>query len=283
MAAPPPIKMTRRERYASAGRCIYCAVEGVPLTDEHIVPESLGGDLIIEKATCEECQAQTHAFEGHACDVYRAIRRQLNFPSKTKGKKAALRSGSEKFILDVDGRRVKVSAEEFPALLTSLAFPLPTVLFNLASDGDLPLTGGVHSIELMPQFGERLNEIKRKYRANSVSIVGVDKAHRMDAGDFGRMLAKIGHSYAVAQLGLDGFKPVLSNIIRGQRPFFLTHYIGSQVVTTEQGTDLHEVSFDKTSLAAGAFVVVRVRLFASYNTPAHLVVVGTRQSSPGSF
>jgi hypothetical protein len=99
-----------------------------------------------------------------------------------------------------------------------------------------------------------------------VSIVGVDKAHRMDAGDFGRMLAKIGHSYTVAQLGLDGFKPVLTNIIRGQRPFFLTHYIGSQVVTTEQGTDLHEVSFDKTGLAAGVFVVVRVRLFATYNT-----------------
>ena len=87
---------------------------------------------------------------------------------------------------------------------------------------------------MKPQFGERLNEIKRKYRSNSVSIVGIDKSHRMDAGDFGRMLAKIGHSYAVAELGLDGFKPVLTNIIRGQRPFSLTHYIGSQVTTTER-------------------------------------------------
>jgi hypothetical protein len=59
----------------------------------------------------------------------------------------------------------------------------------------------------------------------------------------------------------------------------LTHYIGSQVVTTEQGTDLHEVSFDKTGLAEGVFVVVRVRLFATYNSPAHLVVVGTRSAS----
>jgi HNH endonuclease len=277
IAQPQPIKMTRRERYGSFGRCIYCAAENVPLTDEHIIPESIGGDLIIEKASCNECQGQMHAFEGHACNTYRAIRRQLNFPSKTKGKKAALRYRSERFILDVDGRRVKVSADEFPALLISLAFPMPTALFDLPPD-DLPLSGGIHSVEVMPQFGERLNEIKRKYRANSVSIVGVDNQHRKDAGDFGRMLAKIGHSYAVAELGPHGFKPVLTNIIRGQRPFFLTHYIGSQVTTTEQGTDLHEVSFDKMGLDGGLFVIVRVRLFATYNTPAHLIVVGTRQA-----
>jgi HNH endonuclease len=145
----PPIKMSRRERYGSFGRCIYCATKDVPLTDEHIIPESLGGDLIIEKASCDECQKQTHAFEGHACDTYRGIRRQLNFPSKTKGKKAAIRNRSERFILDVDGRRVKVSAEEFPALLTSLTFSMPTVLFNLTPN-ELPLSGGIHSIELMP-------------------------------------------------------------------------------------------------------------------------------------
>jgi hypothetical protein len=100
----------------------------------------------------------------------------------------------------------------------------------------------------------------------------------MDAGDFGRMLAKIGHSYAVGELGIDGFKPALTNIIRGQRPFFLTHYIGSQFTTAELGTDLHEVSFDKTGLDGGVFVIVRVRLFATYKTPAHLIVVGSRSA-----
>ena len=147
-------KMIRRHRYGAVGKCIYCGAEGVQLTDEHIIPEALGGELVIEKASCDLCQGQTHAFEGHACDTYRAIRRQLNFPSKTKGKNAVLRNRSEKFILAVDGRHVKVSADEFPALLLSLAFPMPTVLFNMPPD-DLPLTGGIHSIELMPQFGER--------------------------------------------------------------------------------------------------------------------------------
>ena len=98
----------------------------------------------------------------------------------------------------------------------------------------------------------------------------------MDAGDFGRMLAKIGHSYAVAELGLGGFNPLLNHIVQGHRPFFLRHYIGSQIATTRQGKDLHELEFDKSGLDRGLFVIVRVRLFATYNTPAHLVVVGTR-------
>lgn len=275
LAMTLPQKMTRRHTYNTYGKCIYCGAEGVPLTDEHIIPEALGGELIIKEASCDVCQRQTHAFEGHACDTYRPIRRQLNFPSKTKGKKAVLRSKTEKFILAVDDRRIKVSAEEFPALLLSLVFPLPSVIFGAAPQ-ELPLTGGIHSVEVMPRFGERLNEIKRKYRANSVSIVGVDKSARQDEGDFGRMLAKIAHAYAVAELGLAGFNPLVTHIIRGERPFFLTHYIGSQPVTTDKGGDLHELDFDKTGLGAGMLVIVRVRLFATYNTPAHLVVVGTR-------
>jgi hypothetical protein len=42
--------MKRRHEYAAVGRCIYCRGEGLPgrLTLEHIIPESLGGMLVVK-------------------------------------------------------------------------------------------------------------------------------------------------------------------------------------------------------------------------------------------
>jgi len=129
---------------------------------------------------------------------------------------------------------------------------------------------------LAPDFGERLNAIKRKYRTNKVGIVGVDKAHRMDNGDYGRMLAKIAHAYTVAALGENSFRPFLTNIVRGIQPLNLTHFIGSQIQTTGDATDLHEISIERNFLGNERLVVVRIRLFAPWKTPAHLVVAGER-------
>lgn len=211
---------------------------------------------------------------GHACDIYRPLRRQLNFPSKIKGRKDIERRKKEKFILLVGNRRIKVPIEEFPALLMSLVFPLPTILTG-GTPSDLGLAGGIHAAQIAPGFGEKLNEIMRKYRGQSVGIVGVDKSHRMDEGDFGRMLAKIAHSYAVVE-GPCRFEPFLCHIVRGQKPHYLSHFIGSQLSTTDPPTDLHEISIDNSGIDRGLFVVVRVRLFASFDAPAHLVVVGRR-------
>lgn len=40
----------------SADRCIYCDISGEARTDEHIIPKSIGGRLILPTATCVACQ-----------------------------------------------------------------------------------------------------------------------------------------------------------------------------------------------------------------------------------
>lgn len=202
------------------------------------------------------------------------MRRQLNFPSKRRGKKDRERKKDEKFILRLDNtRNVKVSVNEFPALLMNMVFPLPTILFN-GTPEDSPLLFGIHSIELMPEFGEKLNAVKAKYGAASVSIVGVDKTNRVDHADLGRMLAKIAHGYAVAELGLHNFRPFLLHIIKEQKPYYLTHFIGSDIVPPGEATDLHEIEIDKSELWGQHLIVVRLRLFATMKSQNHFIVVG---------
>jgi hypothetical protein len=50
------------KRYPPVGRCIYCGVS-YDLREEHIVPFSLGGVLILPKASCRKCENITHRFE----------------------------------------------------------------------------------------------------------------------------------------------------------------------------------------------------------------------------
>jgi hypothetical protein len=228
-----PIRMNRQHTYDRVldlkgwNGCIYCNAPP-PLTREHIIPESLGGTLIIENASCSICADQTHAFEGHACNVLRPVRRQMGFPQKRRGAKTRELRKAERFVLMLDNNRVKVPIEEFPALLMSLLFPFPGILLNEKPE-DKPLSGGIYSAELMEGFGEKLNRIKTKYKANSIGIMGIEPSGRGNEDDFGRMLAKIAHSYAAAELGCGNFHSFLVHVIRGVKPYFLPHFIGSGV------------------------------------------------------
>jgi hypothetical protein len=243
------------------------------LTAEHIIPESLGGALVIENASCAACADETHAFEGHACNVFRALRRQMGFPQKRRGAKERQNRKAERFILMLDNNRVKVPVEEFPALLMSLVFPFPGILLGQKPE-DRPLTGGVYSAELVEGFGEKLNRIRAKYRANSVGIMGIEPSARGEQDDYGRMLAKIGHCYAAAELGCGAFHPFLVHIIRGIKPYYLPYFIGSGIGKEPPANDLHHIEIDNTGVGGGSLVVVKIRLFANRDTPTHYVVVG---------
>ena len=50
-------------RIPTKGRCIYCGRADVRLTDEHFLPLSLGGQHVIEKASCHSCADITKKFE----------------------------------------------------------------------------------------------------------------------------------------------------------------------------------------------------------------------------
>jgi hypothetical protein len=175
--------------------------------------------------------------------------------------------------LKIDGHNVKFPIEEFPGLLMSIVFPLPGILINEKPEDRL-LTGGIYSVELMPEFGERLNRIKEKYRASTISVVGVEKSARGNPDDFGRTLAKIAHSYAIAELGSGNFEPFLTHIVQGKRPYNLPYFIGSAMGRAPPFNDLHQIEIDNAGLGHGELIVVKVRLFADRDTPTHYIVVG---------
>jgi hypothetical protein len=200
----------------------------------------------------------------------------MGFPQKNRGAKEREKRKAERFVLMLDNNRVKVPIDEFPALLMSLVFPFPGILLGQKPE-DKQLAGGVYSAELLEGFGEKLNRIRAKYRSNSVSVMGIEPRDRSQEDDYGRMLAKIGHSYAAAELGCGSFHPFLLHTVRGVKPYCLPHFIGSGIGRdTPPSDDLHEISLDNSLPGGEAYVVVKLRLFADRNTPTHYIVVGRK-------
>ncbi len=88
------------------------------------------------------------------------------------------------------------------------------------------------------------------------------------------MLAKIAHSYTYAELGPDGFIPVLSTFVLGSQPRSW-QFIGSGIGIEPLSENLHDLAREVRTLKDGRkVIVVRIRLFAQYSVPTHYVVSG---------
>jgi hypothetical protein len=99
----------------------------------------------------------------------------------------------------------------------------------------------------------------------------------LSSDDVGRFIAKIAHSYAVAELGIGSFIPFLTRAIRGDRPMNLSRYVGGPfmpqpIIPTQREHVIH-IAECKTRRGEN-YVMARVRLFAPFNLPVYDVVVG---------
>ena len=94
------------------------------------------------------------------------------------------------------------------------------------------------------------------------------------------------HAYTVAVLGVDGFKPLLTDYILASEPPFDSRYIG---VYSSEGLDesLHyidlQIAYAPCATAIGTmltqYYVVYLRLFAYQPSPSILIVVGRPNGS----
>ena len=64
-------------KFPGYGRCIYCTSDSghSGLRDEHVIPYALGGNAVIENASCKTCEGITSYLDGYlARHVYHDLR-----------------------------------------------------------------------------------------------------------------------------------------------------------------------------------------------------------------
>lgn len=249
---------------ASDIRCIYCdklVDKCGPLTDEHVIPYALGGNITLPSSSCRSCATITSRFETAILrGPFRAFKERIGLPSRSKNRPKSLPifcvNGDEK-------KRMQIPLEHYPVTIQLPHILGPTIAnypenyghhrmpWLFAEEGKLESLGDIYSVE---QFA--LNEIP--------------------LSAFGRMLAKIAHCVAVNKYGPTGFVPFLRGVILGTSGEGYYRYVGSidDPATVEGGATSHTFQLYLEQRDNIRFLVCQIRLFANLGAPSYRVVVG---------
>lgn len=269
------IRFTGKSAYGSVvGKCIYCGSvgsESEPLSDEHIVPYSLGADAVLEKASCAGCAKITSYLEGYtAKEIFGPLRSHFKVQSRRKTVK--LNDVEVTFVTDNGNRTQRINRADLPALLflpilepagkfyDRTPAPLATVAGWMWSAGDLD---------------ERMKKFKRP------GDKGYSFVNSFKADIVARAVAKIAHTLAVARLGLGSFELYLPAVILGKDPN-IGFLIGARdppanptplpvgTTTTPHNLTLRTMKADD----GPPILVVSVHLFPFTGAPSYNVIVG---------
>jgi hypothetical protein len=275
--------MISARRYAPVKACIYCGAlryhdtSKRKLGDEHIIPEGLGGNLLLPEASCERCERTINSFEQRVLTgTYHVARKQMNIRSKKKRKPPPIPLK----ITFNDGRelRIMIPVEKYPGLIVTLTFFPPRILLN-SERLPIEISGGL-AMATLPEFGERLNAIIGMPITVFPGTITFEPI-RPDATAqrLALMLAKIAHSYATAELGTAGFIPYLRELILGDTPEYLTHYVGGTYDENPIPTkDIFDLELKERADHLGDLhLVCSIRIYSHYqDMPRYLVVVGKK-------
>lgn len=251
--------------FPSPGRCIYCGDTQSKLTDEHIVPLSLGGTWVLKKASCTPCAEETARFEGNcARGIFGPLRVRNNLPTRRKKERPSslpltrlLATGAEETI--------SLPVADHPGACALFPFPYPGALqgreeSDAATEFESrPWVGGT-------QVGPNAVEVGKK-----LGGIGLILTH--DNYSYARMLAKIGYSFAIAHLGPNFMDPTCLDLIMG-RVTNWAHWVGGDLDCPPPcGPRMHILQAG----IQGEFCVVAIRLFANIGAPQYYAVVGRRR------
>ncbi len=246
----------------SNGACIYCGETTSPLSDEHIVPYSLGGSHVLRKASCNRCATITAKFERKvARDLWGDARVAFDAPSRRKQRRE-----KKLYMPDPHGRgRLAIPAAEYPAGFLFYTMGQAGLLQGLPPDVDVSSSWRLVIID----DHQRKVDFLAKYPTSNLTL-----RFRHVPQDFGRLLAKVGYGHILTELDLGDFRPICVPYILGHKAN-ISYVVGGtsdeQVPEPDNGYSLRTVGFgsDKRLI-----LVALVRLLANTHAPAYHVVVG---------
>jgi hypothetical protein len=270
---PTPVEIaTPSRRYTPVGRCIYCGAFSNKLTLEHIIPFGLAGNaLLLPKASCKTCESITGGFE-QSClrTILGPFRLRVGTPTRNpKERPSELPLTLAKQIAGqrpIELATILVPTQEFPLAFIGLRLRPAGVLSGKDPTGMVDGEGWVRCNE----------EEMRKYLPKDVdkSAEGYGlRLGRIKPVTFARLLAKIAHSYAIAETGFGSFRPLVTNLILGKTDT-LSQWVGGEWDIPPATQAAFELKKYPLSANGKNYLMVNVRLFSFYETPQYHVVVG---------
>lgn len=248
---------------AGYGRCIYCG-EPDGLTDEHIIPTALGGTLVLDQASCEACRVITSEFE-------RRVTREMYWPLRLRLGLVGSRKHKHERPTHWPGVLVDEGGNEEDRPIEVGKFPRVYSVMEFAEPG---LRSGSPPSEGNPEMKLHLKG-DREEMAQFLSEAGAERGEftqTLQWAPFARMIAKIGHAFAVSQVGLQGVEFLLPPIVRGTSAH-ISSVVGGVAIGKElsPGTDLAVATEE---IGGRPYLVAYTTIFGNDRFPTYQAVVG---------
>lgn len=252
--------------YPAVGHCIYCGDDKAALTLEHIIPFGLGGRWELDQASCMACAKVINPFETFmARDMLRPFRAKFGFKSRKRQMPVTLPFD----ILDgAQTKTIELRVRDHPGILLLPQLPQPWALSGL--EPFRPATFDMKFWHFPDRAG--LDALQKRLGGKKVNLGLLRHDYLW------RQLAKIAHAYACAELGLDGFQPLLPAMILGKDDNF-TWLVGGTYDNQPKAEALHVVTLEDWVVDDLTYIVTNLQLFASLGAPLYRVVTGIRQKT----
>jgi len=254
------------------GRCIYCNsqfyAENEPsrgLATEHIIPEGLGGNILLPKASCKKCEAATCSFEGSLQrGVLGHLRVHLNSPTKRpKDRPTEL----PVIVISADGmeRIEMVPVVEHPLMCMMVKMNPPKIVAR-ADGGDRIVIGKY--LQGRDKFEKLTYNLTQKFKSR------VEVQARVGYRELCLQLAKIAHGLTVIGFGQDKYDDYLLDKICRKDHEALGLYVGSArgEITDKFGD--HHIDCLYYYKGKQRYIVWRISLFGSLDFPTYDVISG---------
>lgn len=260
------LDLPRAKLYPPQHRCIYCDSTGSPLTLEHIIPYALQGDLELPEAVCTECQKPTWWAE-QTClhEMFLAARTHLDVRTRNpKARPTLLPMGvfdgspgdsPPENMAQANFRWSELPIDAHPGAIILPIIPRASVLAPRSDDGNLVIQGMQTRI------------LRPTPRAPDGQRHMVLQPFNPEA--FARMLTKIAHGLAVAELGSATFAPLLPDFILRRRHDYAAVVGMTRFGRLKRGRLVHA----SLHLELG-YIVARIQLFAQFGFAPYEIVVG---------
>ena len=262
------------KKYPPVGRCIYCGTSDSRLTDEHIIPFGLEGRTVFPKSSCLPCAKITGSVEQFCLrTMFGVARAHLGLGTRRPKERPptfALRHKRHDGYLEA----VPVKPDSQPILLHLVKLAPPGIVV-----GEEPknVFENAQSVISLSRPADILSKELPQFTGMNIQSPPIEMSR------FSRMLAKIAHSFAVAERGIDSFTPLLPELILGRydTPSYLVGRIMGSPIVPPDGL-LHHLFLEYIRTDDGSeFLVANIRLFAILNTPHyHVVIARTKSATP---
>ena len=161
-----------------------------------------------------------------------------------------------------------------PFLITLPLYPLPDALTGATGTEDRSaatrqfwIRGG--------GFGPD-RDAHLQWLCEALGAVQVMPTATLNIEPFCLTIAKVAHSFAIAELGSHAFEPFLGDVIRTKDVSNRAEFMGGGEGNEPPSANLHDVEIATDIGTDPSIVTVRVRLFAVLGTPTYYVTVGRR-------